>query len=105
MKRPTRIDAEEKLVLTANRLLDGHIVWLDQEGRWRSSIAHAAMFEPDTIDAALEKAKAHAQLDEVVGIYDVVVRPGPPLRPVSVRENIRAFGPTVHPQFSKEIER
>lgn len=103
MKRAIRIGAGEALVLTANRLLDGHIVWRDSTGQWRSAITHAACLTYDTYEAALDDATAHAQRDEVVGVYEVVVRPGTPPEPVSVREKIRASGPSVHPQFATEL--
>ncbi|GBQ15188.1 DUF2849 domain-containing protein [Swaminathania salitolerans] len=104
MKRAIRIGQGEGLVLTANRLLDGNIVWRDESGIWRPSIAHAAVLTPDHYESALDSALATAQKDAVVGVYEVVVRPGRPPQPVSVRERIRAFGPTVHPQFATELE-
>jgi len=104
MKRAIRIGAGEALVLTANRLLDGHIVWRDSHGVWQRSIVHAAIFSPETYEAELETAIKSAQSDGVVGVYEVVVRPGIPAEPVSVRERIRAFGPTVHPQFATELD-
>ncbi|GBQ84128.1 DUF2849 domain-containing protein [Asaia krungthepensis] len=104
MKRAIRIAAGEALVLTANRLLDGHIVWRDAEGAWNRSIAHAAILAPDTYESALDSATQSAQADGVVGVYEVVVRPGTIAEPVSVRERIRAFGPTVHPQFATELD-
>lgn len=104
MKRAIRIGAGEALVLTANRLLDGLIVWRAADGTWQRSIAHAAVLSPEDYESVLETATKSAQKDGVVGVYEVVVRPGPPVAPVSVRERIRAFGPTVHPQFATELD-
>ncbi|BAT19539.1 MULTISPECIES: DUF2849 domain-containing protein [Asaia] len=104
MKRAIRIGAGEALVLTANRLLDGHIVWRDASGAWQRSIAHAAILAPENYESALENAIQSAQNDGVVGVYEVVVRPAKVAEPVSVRERIRAFGPTVHPQFATELD-
>lgn len=104
MKRAIRIGAGEALVLTANRLLDGLIVWRDVKGIWQRSIAHAAILSPEDYESALEAATKSAQNDGVVGVYEVVVRPGAIAAPVSVRERIRAFGPTVHPQFATELD-
>lgn len=104
MKRAIRIGAGEALVLTANRLLDGHIVWRDAHGSWQRSIAQAAILAPETYESQLEEAVASSQKDGVVGVYEVVVRPGTIADPVSVRERIRAFGPTVHPQFATELD-
>ncbi|NVN01920.1 MULTISPECIES: DUF2849 domain-containing protein [Asaia] len=103
MKRAIRIGAGEALVLTANRLLDGLIVWRDASGSWQRSIAHAAILSPEEYESALDAAIKSAQNDGVVGVYEVVVRPGAIAAPVSVRERIRAFGPTVHPQFATEL--
>ncbi|CAI9122067.1 DUF2849 domain-containing protein [Brytella acorum] len=102
MKRPTRLGEGQKLILTANRLLDGHIVWRDAAGQWRPSITHAAQLDTDTAQTALETLDA--QKEGVVGVYEVAVHPGIPPSPVSVRERIRAFGPTVHPEFATELE-
>ncbi|RUT25915.1 DUF2849 domain-containing protein [Asaia sp. W19] len=104
MKRAIRIGAGEALVLTANRLLDGLIVWRDANGAWQRSITHAAILPPELYESTLETATKSAQDDGVVGVYEVVVRPGPVAQPVSVRERIRAFGPTVHPQFATELD-
>ncbi|AQS87722.1 hypothetical protein AA101099_2607 [Neoasaia chiangmaiensis NBRC 101099] len=102
MKRPTRLGAGEKLVLTANRLLDGHIVWRDASGIWHPSITHAALLDADQAEHIL--AGTNAQAEGLVGIYEVAVHPASPPMPTSVRERIRAFGPTVHPQFATELE-
>ncbi|GBD58001.1 DUF2849 domain-containing protein [Gluconobacter wancherniae] len=102
MKRPTRLSAGEKLVLTANRLLDGQIVWRDAFGQWLPQIRHAETYDAESAELALENAKHNAQRDGVVGVYEVAVQDGSAIEPVSVRERIRAHGPTVHPQFATE---
>ncbi|MFT9380625.1 MULTISPECIES: DUF2849 domain-containing protein [unclassified Gluconobacter] len=102
MKRPVRVGAGEKLVLTANRLLDGRIVWRGHDGHWTAKVAAAEKLDADAVNDVLESAQARAQHDGVVGVYEVAVRDVDPPEPVTVRERIRAHGPTVHPEFSVE---
>lgn len=103
MKRPVRLAPGQKRVLTANRLLDGRTVWRGADGGWNLRIATAAALEDDEADTALEQANAAAQRDGVVGVYEVVVDDSDPPAPVTIRERIRAQGPTVHPDLAKEI--
>ncbi|MBR0560665.1 DUF2849 domain-containing protein [Neokomagataea anthophila] len=103
MKRAVRVGAGEGLVITANRLLDGAIVWLSADYTWQTVIQRAEVLVPDAVSERLEGVQSRAQADGVVGIYEIAVRPevGGPV-PVTMRERIRAFGPTVHPQFAYE---
>lgn len=101
MKRAVRVGAGEGLVITANRLLDGAIVWLDVQNVWQTAIQRADVLGPDDLVARLENVQNRAQADGVVGVYEIAVRPeSDGLFPVTARERIRAFGPTVHPQFA-----
>lgn len=93
MLHPARLGAGQKLALTANRLLDGVIVWRDAAGAWWSAFDRAALLDADEAEAAL--AGVDAQKDGVVGVYKVAVTPGAPPAPATMRERIRAFGPTV----------
>jgi hypothetical protein len=84
-------------VITANRLGDGLVVFLDEEGGWSREIAKARILEdgPD-LDAALAYAQQQHDARVVVEPYaiDVEVKDGVPV-PVRLRELIRARGPTV----------
>ena len=102
MKRPVRVGVGEKLVLTANRLLDGRIVWRDELGRWNPEVRTAEKLDAEHVSDVLEFAQTRAQEDGVVGVYEVAVRDVDPPEPVTVRERIRAHGPTVHPEFAVE---
>lgn len=102
MKRAVRVGTDEKLVLTANRLLDGVIVWWDRLGQWRPHIGVAEKLDAEQVAPVLELAQARAQADGVVGVYEVAVKDVEPPEPVTVRERIRAYGPTVHPEFAVE---
>jgi hypothetical protein len=88
-------------VLTANRLSDGVVVFLDANGRWSEHIAAARVAEEKADAEALTEA-GEARGDEVVAPYliDVTLEAQGP-KPLRYRERIRAFGPSIHPQFAK----
>ncbi|MFT8716924.1 DUF2849 domain-containing protein [Gluconobacter potus] len=104
MKRPVRLEPGQKLVLTANRLLDGRTVWWCADGTWDLRIGRAALLDANEAEALLSRASEQAQRDGVVGVYDTAVQAVVPPEPVTVREKIRAHGPTVHPEFAVETE-
>ncbi|UMM64125.1 DUF2849 domain-containing protein [Aristophania vespae] len=100
MKRLSRPGPGEALLLTANRLLDGRIIWCDSAGSWHEDIRRAAQMTLEKAEMALETEAQQAQKKGLVGLYEVLVKVGPVPQPVSVRERVRAFGPTVHPDFA-----
>lgn len=81
-------------VITANRLLDGVVIWFTPAHHWSTRLADAAVVT--TADAALTLLNA-ANADEAhaVGAYParVTLAEGAPL-PLTVRERIRVGGPT-----------
>lgn len=64
MKRPVRVGAGEKLVLTANRLLDGTIVWRDRLGQWRPVIGAAEKLDAERVGDVLELAQIRGQKNQ-----------------------------------------
>tara|TARA_R110000787_G_scaffold49111_4_gene117872 strand:+ start:3309 stop:3608 length:300 start_codon:yes stop_codon:yes gene_type:complete len=84
-------------VFTANRLVDGAVVYLDQQGVWTTDVLSAHLLESDE---AIEKAEA-AGRDAVARHHVVDAYPiDAELRDDSVyltrfRERIRAQGPTI----------
>lgn len=84
-------------VLTANRLTDGIAVWLDANGQWITSLQDAIVARHAEAEASLEAIGKRdfaankvvdvnlIDVDEVAGI----------LKPLRLRERIRAEGPTV----------
>jgi hypothetical protein len=79
-------------VVTANRLIDGIVVYLAKEGGWTEEIGHARVAETEDEVKALEEAAAKdVAARKVVAVYpmDVAVRDGT-VDPLSVRERIRA---------------
>ena len=86
--------SEAGKVATANRLSDGAVVFLTQAGRWSEAI-DSALVAVET--AALTEQATHAEaVNHVTGSYliDVERRDGR-VRPLHIRERIRALGPTV----------
>jgi hypothetical protein len=89
--------AGPRKAITGNRLDDGRVVFLDEDGGWAHDFA-AALLVSDGPE--LDQATAYAQSQHdariVVEPYaiDVAVVDGRPT-PTRIRERIRAEGPTV----------
>ena len=82
-------------VVTANRLRDGAVVYCSATG-WTIALADARLADGAEADALLAAAQAAPKPLPVVAPYliEVAVTDGVP-RPLSLRERIRAAGPTV----------
>ncbi len=87
-------------VVTANRLSEGRVVYLDGNGDWSTSLGDAACAADDAASDALgAQAERSVRAGRVVGPYliDVIVADGA-IHPLGTREMIRAAGgPTVIP--------
>ena len=87
-------------VVTANRLREGCVVYLDGRGDWSELLGDAATTADDAMsDALLAEAERAVWAGRVVGPYliDVVEIDGT-IQPLGTREIIRAAGgPTVVP--------
>lgn len=93
-------------VITANRLLNGDVVWLGDNGTWVERITLARVFEgKEAVAEGLAEGAEAERNQEVVSVYemDVTVEDGI-VSPVRLRERIRATGPTTHPQFGKQAQ-
>jgi Protein of unknown function (DUF2849) len=84
-------------VLTANRLRDGIVVFLDFEGAWGEVLAEAAVaHSPDEIRALQDRGDYDASRNLVVDPNLVEVRvTNDGLVPVRYRERVRAAGPSI----------
>lgn len=94
-------------VLTANRLSDGIAVWYGRAHCWVGHVEEAqAAATPEAV-AGLEEvaaaALAEGQHCDVV-LIDVEETPAG-LRPLKLRERIRAQGPTIRLDLGKQAER
>ncbi len=94
-------------VVTGNTLAAGEVVYLSPQGAWVNSLKEAAIADgAEAAQTLLEKASPPEAELEVVGIYLFEVVPdGDAYKPASVRETIRALGPTTHPAFAKQANK
>lgn len=91
-------------VLTANRLLDGEVVYLAPDGGWVESLPGAKVFtDKAEAEASLQTGAQAERAQKIVHAYlfDVTQVNGT-LKPVKQREIIRAAGPTVRPDLGKQ---
>lgn len=89
--------AGTKKVVTANRLIDGIVIFVGPDTDWVSDIKQATVFEDGPeLDAALDFGTEQVAMRQIVDPYaiDVEVVGGHPI-PERLRERIRAVGPSV----------
>jgi hypothetical protein len=93
-------------VLTANRLADGIAVWFGRQNRWVERVEDAlSASAPEAVQALEEVAAdtlAKGQHCDVVLIDVEETADG--LRPLKLRERIRAQGPTIRLDLGKQAE-
>jgi len=90
-----KIKVTGPVVVTANRLTDGAVIYRTTNGHWTTELPGAAVVTTSDAAMALLTA-ARADLVRVVDAYvaPVVLADGSP-RPGNLRERIRAAGPTI----------
>jgi hypothetical protein len=84
-------------VVSANRLHDGTVVYLDADGNWVESLAAAAVLLTEAeIKVGLDRAQAAIAANKVVDVLAVPVEKGTDgLHALSLRNAIRELGPTI----------
>lgn len=84
-------------VISANRLADGVVVYLDPNGSWAQGLSGARIFPTKAeAEAAFLAAQEDAKRNLIVEPCLVEVKKDPAgMRPVTLRETIRAQGPTI----------
>jgi hypothetical protein len=89
-------------VLTANRLLEGDVIYLGSNGKWVSNHSNAALFTDESL-ANTALADAAAQPDFLVGAYlaNAELRNGQPT-PTHFREEFRTRGPSNYDHGKQE---
>ena len=81
------------ILITANRLEDGVVVWLATDFTWTETRSRAGIFDADTVQTARHSAAGDQTNNFVTAIYEVMVDGK---ADVSAREAIRANrGPTI----------
>lgn len=91
-------------VLTANLVLDGEVVYWRKDGSWTLELKDAFVFETvDTVDAGLASADRGVAEQKIMDpyLFTVSLDDGQ-ISPSSVREKIRAKGPTVRLDLGKQ---
>jgi hypothetical protein len=91
-------------VLTANRLIDGAVVFLASDGQWATRLDEVRVAVGKDDAAALEAIGARdvaAQIVVAPCLIDVAEENGH-IAPTRYRERIRAFGPSTHPELAKQ---
>lgn len=83
-------------IISANRLADGTVVYLGPDRSWTEVLDHADCFTDDAAADGLTLARDHVKRNLVIDPFLVeVTAPEEGPRPVSLRNRIRARGPTV----------
>ncbi|MGB2068036.1 MAG: DUF2849 domain-containing protein [Candidatus Puniceispirillaceae bacterium] len=75
------------LLITANRLDDGVVVWLAADFTWTETRSLAGMFDADTVQSARRSAAGDQANNSVTAVYEVMLDGR---ADVSARERIRA---------------
>lgn len=89
-------------IITANRLIDGAVIYFTANGAWSARIADSQVFDnTDTADQALLAAMAFVKTNEILDPYLIdISQDGFEIKPVRYREIIRAAGPSTFPVMS-----
>lgn len=94
-------------ILTANRLINGEAVWFTADRSWAPEIDAADLARDKEAEERLEQAGKAAFLNnEVLDVemVDVELVDGR-IRPIRLRERIRAAGPSMRPDLGKQAAR
>jgi hypothetical protein len=94
------------VVLSANNLLVGDVVFLSADGWTRDPAKAAVGADPETAAAMEARAAADVKANLVVDAYLVPVTIDAAGMPVArhFRELIRQKGPSIHPDYGKQAE-
>lgn len=90
-------------VFTGNRVSDGIVVFMTGDGDWTERVTESGVLSgPAEVGRMTGVAEAAAARAVVIDPYliEVTVEDGA-IRPVRYRERIRAYGPSIHPDFAK----
>jgi hypothetical protein len=92
--------------VTANRLTDGEVVYLAEDAKWVEDFAAAAIADgPDAAETLLARAMPDDfELAVLEPYLFEVLEDGAAFKPASVREIIRAAGPTVRLDLGKQAD-
>ena len=95
-----KLKPETPKTVTASDTSSGDVIYMTAEQNWSKNPADIGVFTGDAAEAALATAKADE--GRVTDPYFMeVTEDGAITGRETIRERIRAEGPTVHPQFAK----
>jgi hypothetical protein len=94
-------------VISSNRLDDGSVAYLDASGSWTADLAAARVFaSKDEEEAGLEEARRAIDANFIVDPLIVPIKETPEgRRAITLRDTIRAAGPTIVYATSTEAAR
>lgn len=94
-------------VVTANRLVDGDVVYLTEDGHWSEWLRDGCLADNKQAAAALlETAEKAVAAQIVVEPYAIdVIAEDETVRASRYREQIRASGPTIRTDLGKQAVR
>lgn len=99
--RNNRREEKGHSVVTATRLVDGRTVWYTETRNWSENFLEAHIYPNADIVTAIETAQGDEKKQIVAYVYGVeLAEDAPTPTPRTIRERIRAFGPTIHPEFA-----
>ena len=96
MSTATKRIAAAAQVITANRLRDGIVIYLQAHGdhhHWCENIRDASVFDAGDADAMLARAAGDVRENRIVDPYAIGVNADH--TPLTQREAVRAGGPTI----------
>jgi hypothetical protein len=110
IRRPQDTDAADwenvmaPQIITANRVDNGRVVYLSGDGEWSESVNDSRLIDTEEdlerlTAAADQSVKAQVVIDAYA--IDAAEQDGR-IEPTRYRERIRAFGPSIHPDFAKQ---
>lgn len=90
-------------LISANRLHDGAVVWLDSRYQWVEALEHAHVFSDDALEAAQHAAQAAVANNEIVDpVPQAAEATERGIVPTTFREQLRARGPSVRTDLGKQ---
>jgi hypothetical protein len=93
---------EPAKIVTANRLRDGAVVFLTEQGNWVEITATAAVANtPEQEASLLDVANASVKACRVIDVAAIEISSLATHEPTRLRERIRQIGPTVRPDLGR----
>ncbi|WP_084398175.1 DUF2849 domain-containing protein [Henriciella aquimarina] len=98
-----KLKPDQPKAVTAWETATGKVVWMAEDGSWSNDPARIGVFTGEEADKRL--ADAAAQEGTVTDPYFMQVTEGGEVDGrETLRETIRANGPTIHPEFQRGAE-